>query len=478
MDDEKKIRKLYGEAMWHLCRSLFSTMLEESGLLSKLLEEHFNPSRYLYDDIVDNDLIDGFKDYIYQFTHNNKHNQVITDKSVRDLLSEVGYDFYECHSEEDIQSFKKYYAKGEELCTFNGGRLKRCYVFFALKKNVDEIKRENFKKPLRQDLYGTSVISIQFTKGEKNTLSIKNRYNHLVKNPDATFSNNLENINSGLTHAFEREYGLTIDPGENIDFEILDYVKANDGKFYKYNYEINNIYYCPDNIIIDNYEINRSFQEKERYLIVEYFILDLVNKEIKLYDNVIKDSFVECNQNIKNIIIKNVEKGKIIELIFKNETKAFIQVDDLNHIISYINNNITEIGDNFLFYDETLLSLIMRHGIKVGDNFLSINQVLINLNMPNTLEVGDNFLCYNEQLMKIDMHQIMMIGNNFMYYNDVLTSLYMPDVVIIKDGFLKFNHSLVDINVENIIKAGDDFLASNNNPAIIDIKKKIEGNVK
>ena len=34
---------------------------------------------------------------------------------------------------------------------------------------------------------------------------------------------------------------------------IPGYTVAEDGKYYKYNYEINNIYYCPDNIIIDNF---------------------------------------------------------------------------------------------------------------------------------------------------------------------------------------------------------------------------------
>ena len=61
---------------------------------------------------------------------------------------------------------------------------------------LSRIRSENFKKPIREDEYGTSVMSIQFTKDEAHTLSIKNRYNHSVVNPDATFSNNLGlNIN-------------------------------------------------------------------------------------------------------------------------------------------------------------------------------------------------------------------------------------------------------------------------------------------
>ena len=202
-------------------------------------------------------------------------------KTPEELLAQVGYELKECHSEEDIQSYKKYYAKGEELCTFNGGRLNRCRIFFAVKRDVDKIRRKDYSNPKREDEYGTSVLSIQFTKDETNMLSIKNRYNNTVNNPDATFSNNLDNIIPGLTESFEKHYGI-VQKYNNKDFEIEGYVRANDGKYYKYNYEINNIYYCPDNIIIDNFAVKRY--AKEKYMIIDYFILNLVNKKIYLYD--------------------------------------------------------------------------------------------------------------------------------------------------------------------------------------------------
>lgn len=58
-----------------------------------------------------------FKDHIYGLLENKKEENVKTNKSPKELLSEAGYDLYECHSEEEIQSFKKYFAHGEELCT-------------------------------------------------------------------------------------------------------------------------------------------------------------------------------------------------------------------------------------------------------------------------------------------------------------------------------------------------------------------------
>ena len=209
--------------------------------------------------------------------------EVIVEENPFELLKKAGYNLFECQTEEEIQSFKRYYEPNERICTFNGNRLSICHVFFAVKENVDEIKRKDFSDPQRQDAYGTSVISIQFTKGDVNTLSIKNRYNHTVNQPDATFSNNLENIIPGLTYSFTKHYNLNINQNDSKDLELPGYVLANDGKFYKYNYEINNIYYCPDNIIIDRFGVKKDYQEKEKYILADYFLIDLVNKKVKIY---------------------------------------------------------------------------------------------------------------------------------------------------------------------------------------------------
>ena len=141
--DLKILKKHYGEKFSHLARKLFSSLLEQEGLLSKLIEEHFAHNKFLYDDIVDNNMEEDFKNYIYSFI-DVESKVVESDKTPKELLDAAGYILYECKSEEDIQRFKKYYASGEELCTFKGGRLNVCHVFFAVKKNVEEIKREDF----------------------------------------------------------------------------------------------------------------------------------------------------------------------------------------------------------------------------------------------------------------------------------------------------------------------------------------------
>lgn len=294
-----KIKENYGETMMKLCRRLFPTILEKEGVLFNLLKSKFAFSKYIGEDILKEGIEEQFKNYIYSFFDIHEEKIELT-RTPKEILEDAGYDLYECKTDEDVNKFKKYYKPGEELCTFSESRIKYCHVFFAVKKNVNDIKRENFTEPNRQDEYGTSVISIQFTRGTTNTLSIKNRYNHRVANPDATFSNNLDNIAPGLTQSFKNEYNLNINQNKTKNFEMPnDYVLANDGKFYKFNYELNNIYYCPNNIIIDRFEVIKKYQEKEKYLILDYFIIDLVNKKIELYDNRLEDTFAKHIDNIK-----------------------------------------------------------------------------------------------------------------------------------------------------------------------------------
>lgn len=190
-----RIKKLYGEKFMHLCRRLFPTLLEQEGLLTKILEENFSTnSRTLGEDITE-EIEEDFKNFIFSKVNVEKDQiEVIEKKTPYELLEEAGYELYECTSEEEIQSFRKYYKHGEKLCTFGGGRLDRCVVFWAVKKDAERILREDFKRPKREDKYGTSVMSIQFSRGKTSTVSIKNRYKHTVNNPDATYGNDLDRI--------------------------------------------------------------------------------------------------------------------------------------------------------------------------------------------------------------------------------------------------------------------------------------------
>ena len=469
--DLKIIKKKYGEEMMHLCRELFPTLLEQEGLLPRLLHDNFKESRSLVKDIIDNNLEEEFKNYIYNQVDVENNYEEVGSKRPEELLKEAGYKLYECHNEEEIQSFRKYYSPGEALCTFNGGRLNRCFVFFAIKENVDEIKRENFPKPQRQDEYGTSVISIQFTRDNSHTLSIKNRYNHTVNNPDSTFGNNLDNIIPGLTNSFDKYYGMHQSHLQN-SFEIPGYVRANDGKYYKYNYEINNIYYCENNVIIDNFEVKEY--PHEQYIVLDYFILDLKNKRIQTYwnDMELEDSFPNTIGTIKDIKIENDKDNKniLIKTDNSDEVDVIITLDKNNRIIALKNDKVENIGNSFLSYNNSLTSIELPNATSIGNRFLCYNKILTEIQLPNVTSIGNSFLCFNNSLTHIELQNATNIGNDFLLSNKLLTSIELPNVTSISNRFLFNNVSLTSIALPNVTSVGNLFLHFNNSLISIELQ--------
>lgn len=457
------IKKKYGEKMMHLCRSLFPTILETSGLLSNLILSHFESSHQLYDDIVKENAIDLFRDYIYGLLTADTMIKLDINKSPFELLDEAGYILYECKTEEDVQSFRKYYKPFEELCTFGDKRIERCHVFFAVKKNVDKIRREDFLNPKRQDEYGTSVISIQFTRGKTNILSIKNRYNDAVRDPDSTFYNNLDNIIPGLMESFYREYKFNYISYDN-KFKLNNYVQTIDGKFYKYNYKINDIYYCPNNVIIENNRIVSKYKEMEKYIVADYFIIDLVNKRIELYDNKVRDCFHTTFNDIKKInIIKEKNNGnKTIEVFYDDNKCATIVVDSRNRIVGYHNEYLTEINNVFLYYNQVLEAINVPNIIMIGNGFLRNNTKLKSFKALKLLNVGNEFLRSNtDGLTTLITPLLEKIGNSFLYYNNSVSELDLSRVTQVGNGFMYLNRVMVRLIMSSLASVGSNFLPHN-----------------
>ncbi len=454
--DLKIIKKKYGENMMHLCRELFPTILEKEGILSQVILDSFEASHELYDDLISNNLEATFKDYIYERLDYKTDKIVKTNKMPRELLSEAGYDLYECHNEDEIQAFKKYYSPGEELCTFEDRRLEDCYVFFAVKKNIEEIKRANFHNPERQDLYGTSVLSIQFTRDDTHHLSIKNRYNHTVVNPDATFSNNLDNIIPGLTDSFEKCYGMVQKYNSN-NFEIPNYVCVG-GKYYKYNYEIGNVYYCPNNIIIDNYKVKRL--DKGIYILLDYYILDLQNKEIKSYQP--NDSFPSTIGKITKIEVEKDQEEKRIKIETVNGN-VFISLDKNNNIIYYQNDTVKRISDNFMRNNKALETIKLPECREIGRFFLENNANIKSVYLPQVQIIGSCFLYNNKALETIKLPECREIEKYFLGDNRNIKSVYLPQVQIIGRRSLTHNKALETIELPECREIGEFFLSDNRN---------------
>lgn len=486
MSEELKIiKKIYGEKMMQLCRELFSTILEKPGVLLSILEKNLAPTHYLANSVIVLNLQEEFKDWIFSFVDVERKFEPVTTKTPFELLDEAGYTLYECKDENDIQSFRKYYAPDEELCTFKGGRLNRCYVFFAVKKNVDEIKRENFSSPKRQDEYGTSVISLQFSRGKTHDLSIKNRYNHTVNQPDSTFSNNLDNIIPGLTNSFENYFGFSIGSdrsGTSYFLEELNYVRGGDGRYYRSNIEVNASYYCENNIILADGQVVTEYAEnKERYLLIEQFLVDFKEKKIvnMASDD---DAFVKSVNDagtIKDIrLIKNSEE-RVVKVIYDDGAEANIVIDRHNAIIGYSNDKVTEIGDNFLEHNKTLESISLPNVISIGSKFLYQNDVIKKISFPKVQYILDDFMKKCSSLLEIDLPQVVSIGTNFLFSCESIETISFPNLESLSKGFLgpagsgktmiKDDSKLRRVYLPKLLCVPDWFMSRNNTIEEIDL---------
>ncbi len=484
-----KIKKTYGERFMKMCREYFPTILEKEGVLYEILTSSFaDNSKTLYDDIKGNSLENNFKNHIYS-KFNDKYNKgeentrKMTEKTPYELLDEAGYDLFECKTEEEIQTFRKYYAPHEELCTFHDRRLDSCVVFFAVKKDVDNIKRENFKHPKREDEYGTSVMGIQFTKGLYSTVSIKNRYNHTVENPDATYGNNLEKVAPGLTESFKKmllERGLNFNSiNASLDgFEIPNYVLANDGKYYKYNLELNAKYYCPGNVIIEGGKPIK-LRDPEKRMLIDYFVIDRENKTLQVTDKYCDDCFVDDFKDIEKIDVindKEEKNGKKIILIQKkNSDKTIkIKVDKDNKIIGYENENLKEVGDSFLRNARNVESLSLPNLINAGERFLCDNNRLKDINLSNLEEVGGAFLYSEEELESIKLPKLKKAGVSFLFNNIKLKDIEIPNLEEAESFFLEQNLYLENFYAPKLKKVGRNFLSENKKLKELNLPELVE----
>lgn len=460
------IKKHYGEKMMHLCRKLFPVLLEEKGKLPYILDKHFARSRNLAEDIIADDAIAQFKDYIYSFTDIKRSEYADRiDKSAVELLDDAGYILYpECQTEEDIQDFRKYWAEGEELCTFKGGRLNSCRVWFAVKKNVDEIKREDFPVPEREDLYGTSVISIQFSKDMNHYLSIKNRYNHSVANPDNTFYSDLNNIISGLADAFERDYGVRDKRKvRNSDFELDNYICV-EGKHYHYNYEIENVYYCDGGVIIDNGEVIKL---PEHQMLIDYFIVDFKEKTIKPYDekNVL-DSFGDTIGNIKKIFNNN----GVLKILTDEGNEIEIGLSPRNEIISYKNTKLKSIDAPCLRFNREIAQLDLPELEYMAGGSFFWNEQIRELNLPSLKSMGCCF-ALNDKLTKIDLPELESMLYNCFSDAKQLTELNMPKIEYMGDRCFTYNEQLTELNLPSLNNMGNHCFSYNKEITQLDLPK-------
>lgn len=460
--DLKYIKKKYGEKMMHYCRECFPTILNVPGKLVEILNTHFYCVKdSLYNDIKENHKESEFNDFVYSNAGlKNEYDIRDVSKTPKELLDDAGYDLFECKTVEEVNSFKKYFILGEQLCTFldPASRLENKYVFFAVKKNILDIKREDFLIPDRQDEYGTSVISIQFTRDKNNHLSIKNRYNEVVNNPDSTFDNNLDNIIPGLTMSFYKAYGIREIYDENSEFQMEHYISIG-GEYYKYNYKLNDIYYCTNNIIALNGKVIKY--DPEKYIIMDYFIIDLVNKKVDVFDNKLRDSFSEVIGKIKNIEIVRGEKDKKVYITNEEDNIFELTLSFDNKLIGIKNNMIDKLPNRFLISGEYLKNMEFSNVREIGNDVLYANTDLEHFNLSKAEVIGNYFLANNIKLTNIDLNKTIMIGDDFLKRNIIVESINFDSLQRVGNSFMFSNKGLSSIVIPNLSYTGKCFFKLN-----------------
>ena len=183
-----------------------------------------------------------------------------TQEEIIKAFNSAGYDRVIFDDEQAISECKKYYKQGEVICTYNNlqSRMREYHMLVAIKKNIDKIERS--KNPQRDDEYGTSILNIQIARNGSH-MSIKNRYNHTVSQPDSTLNNNLDMLYMGLQSMVLGYYGFASLNSKKSYYKNI----VNIGNVYlKYHTERNNIYYGA--FVLDGVNGVR-FEDSSRYYI-------------------------------------------------------------------------------------------------------------------------------------------------------------------------------------------------------------------
>ena len=368
-----------------------------------------------------------------------------------ELLSEAGYDAYYADTLEKQNAIAPYFRYKERLCTFSDEtRYQRYHIINAVRKDVSQIRREDFRYPEREDRYGTSVISIQILKNG-GFISIKNRYNHTVENPDNTFSSDPDKIIKGLSFSLKRHF--------NVDFssalaKIPEGYICHDNRIFKYHAESFNTYIGNDFFLKDGVvtPLNKDYQ-----IICDDVILDL--KEGKFSSPMI-------DKEVLPVLNKEIE-GKKLSVKISPDTKTksvymndelFMKVKSDGSKILLLNLPTTTILPNYAFETNYIKFLIVPKLKEVGQGALSggFEHILA----PKGVIVNGNLKLSHKGLKKLPNLSEFIIKGNFWCDGNELTSLEGAPKHVERDFDCSNNHlTSLDYAPQNV---GGSYDCSNN----------------
>lgn len=377
-----------------------------------------------------------------------KESEYYSNKDPIALLSDAGYNAFVVKTERQKNSIKKYFRDGEKLCTFGDDtRHKKYYIIHAIKRGADKIKPA--EPPKREDEYGTSVISIQILK-TGGRISIKNRYNHSVTNPDDTFNNNPDNIIPGLTNSLKKYF--------NVEFiatkkTLPDNFCIVGDQFVHFNYEIDNVYY-DENHYFEDATIMKLNPDYE--LMLDTVILDTRTGKAR--------SAHTSTEYLSNILNDEISGNKIKTGKDKTTGETIVNIIDENKNVKELlrtkNGCITsmhlyktsELPDNFLIENVTLRELYANKLKKMGQRCFNKNPVLETLYIPELEEIGDFCFDKNIMLQEFNAPKLKKIGMLCFFQNTDIKQIYIPELEEIGNETFCYNEALTEFNAPKLKK--------------------------
>jgi len=396
-----------------------------------------------------------------------KAKEIKQEEDIKDpieLLSEAGYDAFIVKNEIQKNSIKKYYRKGEELCTFHDPvRHEEFYIIHAVKRGADKIKPSDL--PQREDEYGTSVISIQIAK-TGGFISIKNRYNHTVNNPDATFDNNPDNIIPGLNEALKHKFG--VDWMTFQDARLPENYRVINDQIVRFNYEICNVYYG-DKYYFKGSEITKLSSEYE--VILDAVILDTRTGKCRVH----KDMAYNGEAGSRHLMdtLNNEISGHSIKITKDKKTgETLINIVDENKNIKELARTkrgcitslhlyiTSEIYGDLLEDNDALQEFYAPKVKRVPETFFGSRNDTRKINLrklyvPELEFVGD--FCFLDliSLQELEAPKLKRVRSDSFNNMSNLKQLYVPELEEIEKRSFLFLMSLKELKAPKLRHIGD-----------------------
>ena len=389
------------------------------------------------------------------------------------LLEMAGYKAFYADTLKKQNSIQKYFAEGEELCTFKDSeRYKQYYIIHAIKEEAEKLNRKDFKKPERQDEYGTSVISIQILK-TGGFISIKNRYNHTVKGCDQTFDSNPDYIILGLSEALKKYFKVDFMAKQvPLPIRFINYKN----QILYVNYECNNCYvganfYYKDGNI---FEIDKDYQ-----CIAEDRIIDFKRKKV-LPIFYVYDEYADVltkEMKGKNIQRKKTKDGCEILL----DGKPFLKLDEESYLKEVVLERATYLPSYSLSNCAKLEKLIAPN-LKSMGHFCCHETNLKEVYVPKLQTIGSKCFCcglkgdifvfeslrgmgeecfFNTKAKELCFPVLNSISKSSLVLNERLEKVYAPQVKYIKANALITNVALKTLVVPSCLEVYNNALSYN-----------------